>query len=72
MLMNNKITSIPSGTFNCTSTSASITINLSYNNISALPPKAFILPSTNPMMTNSLMLQNNQITTISAGAFQGK
>ena len=67
-LMNNKITSIPSGMLNFTT---SISIDLSFNNITSLPTKAFTFPPTATMMTNTLNLRNNQITTISPGAFQG-
>ena len=70
MLMNNKITNIPSGTINITSVT-SITVDLSSNNITSLPTKAFTFPSTNSMMMNMLNLRNNQITIISPGAFQG-
>ena len=70
MLMSNKITSIPSGTFNCSSASL-VTIDLSMNNITSLPTNAFTFPPTATMMMNYLYLQNNQITNISPGAFQG-
>jgi len=71
MLNNNKITSIPSGIFNCASLTSCF-IELSSNNITFLPANAFIFPPTHSLMMFSyLSLQNNQITTISAGAFQG-
>ena len=70
MLRNNKITNIPSGTFNCTSASY-LMIDLSYNNITALPTKAFTYPQTATVMMNMLNLYGNQISTIAPGAFQG-
>jgi len=72
MLNNNKITNVPSGTFNCTASSTYYcTIDLSYNNITALSTKAFTYLSTNSMAMNMLNLKSNQIAGISPGAFQG-
>ena len=70
ILTGNKITSIPSGIFNCAS-AASCFIELSSNNITSIPANAFIFPQTNSLMTNGLSLYNNQISTIAPGAFQG-
>lgn len=68
----NKITSIPSGMFNYSnSASASyIRIDLASNNLTTLSAKAFI---SSPATTRGyIYLQNNQITTITTGTFQGR